>query len=154
MASPVRAPARRRPAPDRGGKRAKWSPSTAPMFSWMCPAVEPRAGCRSAPFPMAHRPSPAKWKCTSREMTRPKLWQELAEGQTREGVVRSIKDFGAFVDLGGVDGLLHVSEMSWTRVQNAAEIVQQGQKVKVVILKIDRERRKVSLGLKQLTASP
>jgi small subunit ribosomal protein S1 len=89
-----------------------------------------------------------------REEARDKLWGELAEGQVREGVVRSVKDFGAFVDLGGVDGLLHVSEMSWTRVQDASTVVQPGQRIKVVVLKIDHERRKVSLGSKQLTASP
>jgi small subunit ribosomal protein S1 len=89
-----------------------------------------------------------------REENREKLWQELAEGQIREGIVRSVRDFGAFVDLGGVDGLLHVSEMSWTRVQDANSVVQPGQTVKVIVLKIDREKRKVSLGLKQLSASP
>jgi len=89
-----------------------------------------------------------------REEAREKLWQQLAEGQTYEGIVRSVKDFGAFVDLGGVDGLLHVSEMSWSRVENASQVVQVGQKVKVIVLKVDHERRKVSLGLKQLTASP
>jgi small subunit ribosomal protein S1 len=89
-----------------------------------------------------------------REENREKLWNVLAEGQIYEGIVRSVKDFGAFVDLGGVDGLLHVSEMSWQRVQDPTTFVQPGQKVKVVVLKIDRERRKVSLGLKQLTASP
>jgi small subunit ribosomal protein S1 len=89
-----------------------------------------------------------------REENREKLWQELAEGQVREGVVRSIRDFGAFVDLGGADGLLHVSEMSWTRVKDPGAIVKSGQTVKVVVLRIDRDRRKVSLGLKQLTASP
>jgi small subunit ribosomal protein S1 len=89
-----------------------------------------------------------------REEAREKLWQELTEGQIREGIVRSVRDFGAFVDLGGVDGLVHVSEMCWSRVQDAKQIVQPGQKVKVVILKIDREKRKVGLGLKQLTASP
>ena len=89
-----------------------------------------------------------------REEAREKLWLELAEGQTREGIVRSIKDFGAFVDLGGVDGLLHVSEMSWSRVEKADQLVKVGQKVTVLVLKIDPERRKVSLGLKQLTASP
>jgi small subunit ribosomal protein S1 len=89
-----------------------------------------------------------------REENREKLWKELAEGQVREGIVRSIRDFGAFVDLGGVDGLLHVSEMSWTRVKDPSSVVKSGQAVKVVVLKIDRERRKVSLGLKQLTASP
>jgi small subunit ribosomal protein S1 len=89
-----------------------------------------------------------------REESREKLWQELAEGQVREGVVRSIRDFGAFVDLGGVDGLLHISEMSWTRVQDAASVVQQGQRLKVIVLKIDREKRKVSLGIRQLMPSP
>jgi small subunit ribosomal protein S1 len=89
-----------------------------------------------------------------REENREKLWNELAEGQVREGVVRSIRDFGAFVDLGGVDGLLHISEMSWTRIKDPSAVVHTGQTVKVIVLKIDRERRKVSLGLKQLTSSP
>jgi small subunit ribosomal protein S1 len=89
-----------------------------------------------------------------REEMREKVWQELAEGQIRTGIVRSVRDFGAFVDLGGVDGLLHVSEMSWQRVQDPTTIVQPGQSVKVMVLKIDREKRKVGLGLKQLTASP
>jgi small subunit ribosomal protein S1 len=89
-----------------------------------------------------------------REENREKLWSDLAEGQVRDGVVRSVRDFGAFVDLGGVDGLLHVSEMAWTRVKNPADVVQPGQTIKVVVLKIDRETRKVGLGLKQLTASP
>jgi small subunit ribosomal protein S1 len=89
-----------------------------------------------------------------REENREKLWLELAEGQVREGIVRSVRDFGAFVDLGGVDGLVHISQMSWARVQNAGDVVQPGQTVKVVVLKIDRETRKVGLGLRQLTASP
>lgn len=89
-----------------------------------------------------------------REENREKLWRELDEGQIREGVVRSVREFGAFVDLGGADGLLHVSEMSWTRVQDPSQIVQPGQTVKVIVLKIDRESRKLSLGLKQLTTSP
>jgi small subunit ribosomal protein S1 len=89
-----------------------------------------------------------------REENRERLWGEIAVGQVRQGVVRSVKDFGAFVDLGGLDGLLHVSEMSWQRVQDAGTVVQPGQSVKVVILKIDAERRKVSLGMKQLMASP
>jgi ribosomal protein S1 len=89
-----------------------------------------------------------------REETRDKLWLELAEGQVREGIVRSVRDFGAFVDLGGVDGLVHISEMSWSRVQDATTVVQPGEKVKVVVLKVDRERRKVGLGLRQLMPSP
>src|SRR5262249_5416175 len=78
----------------------------------------------------------------------------LDEGQVREGIVRSVKDFGAFVDLGGVDGLVHVSEISWSRIPDATTALQPGQKVKVVVLKIDRERHKVSLGMKQLMTSP
>jgi ribosomal protein S1 len=89
-----------------------------------------------------------------REEMRETTWAQLAEGQVRDGVVRSIKDFGAFVDIGGVDGLLHVSEMSWTRVQDPSKVVQLGQGVKVVVLKIDSERRKISLGMKQLMVSP
>jgi small subunit ribosomal protein S1 len=89
-----------------------------------------------------------------REENREKLWSTLAEGQVHQGVVRNIKEFGAFVDLGGVDGLLHIGEMSWTRVKDPTEVVQLGQTVKVVILRIDREKRKLSLGLKQLQASP
>ncbi len=89
-----------------------------------------------------------------REENREKLWHELQEGQVREGIVRSVREFGAFVDLGGVDGLIHISDLSWVRVQDVATVVQPGQKVKVVVLKLDREHRKVGLGLKQLTASP
>ena len=83
-----------------------------------------------------------------------KTWAELEEGQVRHGVVRSVKDFGAFVDLGGVDGLLHVGEMSWSRVSDASGFIKIGQEVDVKILKIDRVTRRLSLGLKQLTPSP
>jgi small subunit ribosomal protein S1 len=89
-----------------------------------------------------------------REELREKLWAELEEGQVRQGVVGNVRDFGAFVDLGGVDGLLHVSEISWKRVSDATQVLQVGQTIKVVVLKIDREARKLSLGLKQLEASP
>ncbi|MDR3637264.1 MAG: S1 RNA-binding domain-containing protein [Isosphaeraceae bacterium] len=85
---------------------------------------------------------------------REKTWAELQEGQVRDGVIRTIKPYGAFVDIGGVDGLLPVSEMSWSRVADAASFVKSGQEVQVKVLKIDRENRKVSLGLKQLTPSP
>ena len=70
------------------------------------------------------------------------------------GIVRSVRDFGAFVDLGGADGLLHVSEMSWNRSVDPTTIVQPGQAVKVAVLKVDRELRKISLSLKQLEESP
>jgi small subunit ribosomal protein S1 len=89
-----------------------------------------------------------------REEGREKVWAELAEGQIREGIVRSIKPFGAFVDLGGADGLLPVGEMSWTRISDPSEAVKEGQKVRVVVLRLDRDTRKVTLGLRQLSASP
>src|SRR5205085_2067030 len=89
-----------------------------------------------------------------REEQREKLWAELAEGQVRTGIVRSVRDFGAFVDLGGVDGLLHVSEMSWRRGQDATKLVQPGQSLQVIVLKIDHEKRKLSLSVKQLQAGP
>jgi ribosomal protein S1 len=89
-----------------------------------------------------------------RNELREKTWSELAEGQVRQGIVRSVRDFGAFVDLGGVDGLIHVSEMSWKRVTDPTEIVQPGQTVQVIVLKIDPETRKIGLGLKQLQSSP
>jgi len=82
------------------------------------------------------------------------LWAELAEGQVRQGVVKSLTDFGAFVDLGGVDGLLHVSAMAWGRVNHPSEVVSVGDPVTVKVLKVDRERQKVSLGMKQLLPDP
>jgi small subunit ribosomal protein S1 len=89
-----------------------------------------------------------------REEQREKFWQEIEVGQVREGIVRSVRDFGAFVDLGGADGLLHVSEMSWARVEDPTSVVKPGEKVRVVILRVDRDARKISLGLKQLAPSP
>lgn len=85
---------------------------------------------------------------------REKTWATLEEGQVRSGVVRSVKDFGAFVDIGGVDGLLHIGEVSWTRLNDVSAILKIGQELDVKILKIDREGKKLSLGLKQLTPSP
>lgn len=78
----------------------------------------------------------------------------LAEGQVVEGVVRRIADFGAFVDIGGVDGLLHVSEMAWRRVEDPNEVVRKGDKLHLVVLEFDRERERISLGLKQLLPDP
>ncbi len=83
-----------------------------------------------------------------------KLLAELAPGQVRDGVVRNIRDFGAFVDLGGVDGLLHVSQLSWARVKHPSEMLEVGQTVKVKIQKIDPETGKISLAMKELTESP
>src|SRR5262249_30413750 len=89
-----------------------------------------------------------------RAAARQSLWVELAENQVREVIVRPVKPFGAFVDLGGVDGLLPTGEMSWTKVANPEDVVKPGQKVRVIILRIDREQQKVTLGLRQLSDSP
>ena len=89
-----------------------------------------------------------------REELQAKVWAELNEGQVRQGIVRSVRDFGAFVDLGGVDGLLPISQLSWSRVNKVEDVVKVGDAVKVVVLKLDRDAKKVSLGLKQLSASP
>src|SRR5262249_38521995 len=89
-----------------------------------------------------------------RDEGREKLWTELAEGQVREGVVRTSKPIGAFVDLGGADGLLPIGEMSWTRIKDPSEVVAPGQRVRVQVLRLDRDARKITVGLKQLTTSP
>lgn len=78
----------------------------------------------------------------------------LAEGQIREGVVRRLTDYGAFVDLGGVDGLLHISEMSWTRINHPSESVRVGQKIQVMVLKLNLDAGRVSLGLRQILPDP
>lgn len=82
------------------------------------------------------------------------VWSSIEEGQIREGVVKSLTDFGAFVDLGGVDGLLHISEMSWGRIKHPSEVVQVGDPIKVKVLRLDRERQKISLGLRQVMGNP
>lgn len=89
-----------------------------------------------------------------RQEAREKLRNELEEGQVREGIVRNIKDFGAFVDLGGLDGLLHIGQMSWARIKHPSELLENGQKIKVKILKIDPDSGKISLSLKDLQADP
>ena len=78
----------------------------------------------------------------------------LAEGQILSGVVKNITEYGAFVDLGGIDGLLHITDMSWGRINHPSELLAVGDKVEVKILKYDREKQKVSLGIKQITQDP
>jgi len=89
-----------------------------------------------------------------REEARNRLLKELEVGQVREGVVKNITDFGAFVDLGGVDGLLHITDMSWGRVIHPSELVAIGDKIKTKVIGIDHDKMRVSLGLKQLTEYP
>jgi len=82
------------------------------------------------------------------------LMSELEVGQTRKGQVKNIADFGAFVDLGGIDGLLHITDMSWDRVGHPSEVVQIDEEIEIKILNIDREKEKIALGLKQLRPNP
>jgi small subunit ribosomal protein S1 len=82
------------------------------------------------------------------------LMETLEVGQVRRGIVKNIADFGAFVDLGGIDGLLHITDMSWGRIGHPSEMVQIDQEIEVQVLHIDREREKIALGMKQRTASP
>ncbi len=85
---------------------------------------------------------------------REKLMKELAKDQVRKGVVKNITDFGAFIDLGGVDGLLHITDMSWGRISHPNEMVQIGLELEIKVLDIDWERERISLGLKQLQSYP
>ncbi|MCG5031620.1 30S ribosomal protein S1 [Mesosutterella sp. OilRF-GAM-744-9] len=85
---------------------------------------------------------------------RNKLLATLKEGAIVKGVVKNITDYGAFVDLGGIDGLLHITDLAWRRVHHPSEVVQVGQEIETKVLKFDRERARVSLGLKQLGEDP
>lgn len=85
---------------------------------------------------------------------REELLENLQEGQEVQGIVKNLTDYGAFVDLGGVDGLLHITDMAWKRVKHPSEIVNVGDEITVKVLKFDRERTRVSLGLKQLGEDP
>ena len=85
---------------------------------------------------------------------REELLNKLEEGIEVEGIVKNLTDYGAFVDLGGIDGLLHITDMAWRRIKHASEVVEVGQDLKVKVLKFDRERNRVSLGLKQLGTDP
>jgi small subunit ribosomal protein S1 len=85
---------------------------------------------------------------------REQLLEKLVEGAKLKGVVKNLTDYGAFVDLGGIDGLLHITDMAWKRVRHPSEVVEVGQELEVRVLKYDRERNRVSLGLKQLGEDP
>src|ERR671929_1106167 len=90
----------------------------------------------------------------TRAEQRQELVQNLEEGQVIDGVVKNITDYGAFVDLGGIDGLLHVTDIAWRRVNHPSEVLNIGQQVKVKIIKINHETHRISLGMKQLLADP
>ena len=85
---------------------------------------------------------------------REKLLSTLAEGQVVKGVVKNLTDYGAFVDLGGIDGLLHITDISWSRINHPSEAIKIGQEMEVKIIKYDQEEKKVSLGIKQLIEDP
>ncbi|TWT64137.1 30S ribosomal protein S1 [Rubinisphaera italica] len=89
-----------------------------------------------------------------RKANEAKVWETIAEGEQRTGIVKSVKDYGAFVDIGGLDGLVHVREMSWTRVNHPSDVISEGDQVEVKILSLDRGKKKISLGMKQLLANP
>ena len=89
-----------------------------------------------------------------RQRQREKLLTDLEEGQIRSGQVKNIADFGVFVDLGGIDGLLHITDMSWGRINHPSQMVEIGQELEVKVLRVDMERERIALGLKQKTASP
>ena len=89
-----------------------------------------------------------------RQRLKTEVLKDLAKDQIREGVVKNITDFGAFVDLGGIDGLLHITDMSWGRVSHPSELVKIGDKIRVKVLNFDPEKERISLGLKQLTPYP
>jgi len=89
-----------------------------------------------------------------RERQKKKVWATIEEGQVIKGVVKRLTDFGAFVDIGGVDGLIHISDLAWHKVDHPSEIVSEEQEVKVQVLKVDKERGRISLGLKQAMPNP
>ncbi len=89
-----------------------------------------------------------------RDSAKKRLLETLKEGDIVNGTVKNIADFGAFVDLGGIDGLLHITDMSWSRINHPSEVLKIDQKVEVKVLNIDREKEKIALGLKQREASP
>ncbi|HYF79010.1 MAG TPA: 30S ribosomal protein S1, partial [Symbiobacteriaceae bacterium] len=91
---------------------------------------------------------------SEREGVEKAFWGTVEEGQVREGTVKSLTDFGAFIDLGGVDGLLHISEMSYGRIKHPSQVIKEGEKLQVKVLRLDREKKKVSLGLKQVMSDP
>jgi small subunit ribosomal protein S1 len=89
-----------------------------------------------------------------RERQKSRLLSDLSEGQVRTGVVTGLRDFGAFVDLGGADGLIHISELSWRRVKHPSEVLAVGQEVEVEVLKVDRDSKRIGLSLKRRQPDP
>lgn len=99
---------------------------------------------------LSERAAMREWRQDQKD----RLIDELEEGETRKGTVSSLCDFGAFVDLGGADGLIHLSELSWSRVGHPREVLKVGQEVEVYVLGVDRDRKRIALSLKRLKAEP
>jgi small subunit ribosomal protein S1 len=99
---------------------------------------------------LSERLAMREWRRQQKEQ----LLDSLKEGDNLEGIISSIADFGAFVDLGGADGLIHLSELSWNRVSHPSEVVKVGERVKVQVLSVDTERRRIGLSLRRLTPQP
>src|SRR5262249_39146950 len=91
---------------------------------------------------------------TERVALRERLLSEIAVGQVRTGTVKNLADFGAFVDLGGMDGLLHITDIAWERLKHPSERLHVDDQIEVMVLNVDKDRGKVALGLKQLTSNP
>ncbi len=89
-----------------------------------------------------------------RKANREKIWTEIEEGKKYQGVVKSLTSYGAFVDIGGVDGMVHVSELSWNRIKNPAEVVKVGDEIEVFVISFDAEKKKISLGYKTAEMNP
>jgi len=89
-----------------------------------------------------------------RQQKRSELLDNIAPGDKRKGVVKNITDYGAFIDLDGLDGLLHITDMSWGRISHPSEMLKQGEEIEVMIIEMDKDRERVSLGLKQLVMNP
>ena len=83
-----------------------------------------------------------------------KLLSDISEGDKLKGTIKNITDYGVFVDLGGLDGLIHVTDLSWERVNHPAEMFSVGEEIEVIVTKYDKENNRISLGLKQLTDDP
>ena len=91
---------------------------------------------------------------SANSVEREELLVNLEEGASLKGVIKNLTDYGAFVDLGGIDGLLHITDMSWKRIKHPSEMINVGDEIDVKVLKFDRERNRVSLGMKQMGEDP
>jgi len=99
---------------------------------------------------LSERAAQREWRVQQRE----RLLAEIKEGEVRTGVVSSLRDFGAFVDLGGIDGLVHLSELSWSRIKHPGQVLKVGQTVQVMVLRVDRDEQRISLSLKHTQPDP